>query len=59
MAHSSIKPIWKFSWKPEGYGVEDIILDTSSKPLGSIINLEHTFFRGKEFAASDGTNALT
>ena len=52
MAHSSIKPIWKYSWKPEGYGEEKIEVDTSAALIGSFIKLPHTFFRGAEFSAS-------
>ena len=59
MAHSSIKPIWKYSWKPEGYGIETFEIDTSASALGSLIKLEHSFFRGKEFTASVGNVALT
>lgn len=52
MAHSAVKPIWKFSWKPEGYGVTDVILDTSKKTLNSLISFKGSYFRGKEFAAN-------
>ncbi len=52
MAHSSIKPIWKYTWKPEGYGVETLELDTSASLIGAPLKLEHAYFRGREFAAS-------
>lgn len=49
--HSSIKPVWKYSWRPEGYGLETIEMDTSSSPIGTLITFDHTFFRGLEFSA--------
>jgi len=51
MAHSSLKPIWKYSWNPEGYGIVSLVINTKKKTRGSLIPLNHTFFRGKDFAA--------
>jgi len=61
MAHSAVKPIWKFSWKPEGYGIQDVILNTSKKTLNTLVSFKGSYFRGKEFAANlkESGNSLT
>lgn len=43
--------IWKYTWKPEGYGLEEVHLDTSKKSVGDTINLPHAYFKAEGFVA--------
>ena len=61
MPSSAVKPVWKYSWKPEGYGIQEVKVSTQKLKKGSLLFLDHTYFRGKEFAATleEGNTLLT
>lgn len=46
-----IKQVWKYSWNPNGYGQESIIVDTSNNKVGDFIKLPRSFFKGSPISA--------
>ena len=47
-----MEALWKYTWNPNGYPLETIILDTSKNMIGDNIELAHTYFRGDSITAS-------
>jgi hypothetical protein len=47
-----MEAIWKYTWNPNGYPLENVILNTSDKVLGDNVELAHTYFRGDNLTAN-------